>query len=139
MKESWKLITLLVIAMGGLLAYAFLPGDVAESLPLKQVGLAALTDKTEEALAQNDTALQEDTAAREPVDTTSQTVLLFGDSMSENLTIPIRMDTSWFASLGSGRALTTGLSRIPCGIISNGFILPMSSCAWVATNFIPPT
>lgn len=85
MKESWKLITLLVIAMGGLLAYAFLPGDVAESLPLKQVDMAALTDKTEEALAQNDTALQEDTAAREPVDTTSQTVLLFGDSMSENL------------------------------------------------------
>lgn len=80
MKESWKLIALMVIAVGALLAYAFLPGNVTENLPLKQVDMEALMDKHEETLAQ-----QEDTVVQEPVDTTSQTVLLFGDSMSENL------------------------------------------------------
>ena len=35
MKETWKMIALLAIAIGGLLAYAFIPEQVAENIPLK--------------------------------------------------------------------------------------------------------
>lgn len=33
MKETWKMIALLAIAIGGLLAYAFIPEQVAENIP----------------------------------------------------------------------------------------------------------
>ncbi len=45
MKETWKMIALLAIAIGGLLAYAFIPEQVAENIPLKQIGMDALTGK----------------------------------------------------------------------------------------------
>lgn len=38
MKETWKMIALLAIAIGVLLAYAFIPEQVAENIPLKQMG-----------------------------------------------------------------------------------------------------
>lgn len=47
MKETWKMIALLAIAIGGLLAYAFIPEQVAENIPLKQIGMDALTGKSE--------------------------------------------------------------------------------------------
>ena len=47
MKETWKMIALLAIAIGGLLAYAFIPEQVAENIPLKQIGMDALTSKSE--------------------------------------------------------------------------------------------
>ena len=37
LKETWKMIALLAIAIGGLLAYAFIPEQVAENIPLKQI------------------------------------------------------------------------------------------------------
>lgn len=37
MKETWKMIALLAIAIGGLLVYAFIPEQVAENIPLKQI------------------------------------------------------------------------------------------------------
>ena len=49
MKETWKMIALLAIAIGGLLAYAFIPEQVAENIPLKQIGMDALTGKSEAA------------------------------------------------------------------------------------------
>ena len=45
MKETWKMIALLAIAIGGLLVYAFIPEQVAENIPLKQIGMDALTSK----------------------------------------------------------------------------------------------
>ena len=45
MKETWKMIALLAVAIGGLLAYAFIPEQVAENIPLKQIGMDALTGK----------------------------------------------------------------------------------------------
>ena len=50
MKETWKMIALLAIAIGGLLAYAFIPEQVAENIPLKQIGMDALTSKSEQSL-----------------------------------------------------------------------------------------
>ena len=47
MKETWKMIALLAIAIGGLLAYAFIPEQVAENIPLKQIGMDALPGKSE--------------------------------------------------------------------------------------------
>ena len=36
------MIALLAIAIGGLLAYAFIPEQVAENIPLKQIGICLL-------------------------------------------------------------------------------------------------
>lgn len=82
MKETWKLIALMVIAVGAILGYAFVPEQVAERLQLKQVGLEALTGKSEESLAEE---VEAQDTVKEEVDTTSQRVLIFGDSMSEYL------------------------------------------------------
>lgn len=82
MKETWKMIALLAIAIGGLLAYAFIPEQVAENIPLKQIGMDALTSKSEAELAEEEKA---DSMIKEPVDTAAQRVLIFGDSMSEYL------------------------------------------------------
>lgn len=82
MKETWKMIALLAIAIGGLLAYAFIPEQVAENIPLKQIGMDALTGKSEAELAEEEKA---DSMIKEPVDTAAQRVLIFGDSMSEYL------------------------------------------------------
>ena len=82
MKETWKLIVLLVLSVGGLLAYAFIPERIAERLPLKQVGLELLLG--DNAAADNTAS---DTTVEEPVDTTSQRLLLFGDSMSSYLAL----------------------------------------------------
>lgn len=82
MKETWRLIVLMVIAVGAILGYALIPEQVAENLPFKQVGMEALTGKTAEELAEE--AEAQDTV-KEEVDTTSQRVLIFGDSMSEYL------------------------------------------------------
>ena len=56
MKETWKMIALLAIAIGGLLAYAFIPEQVAENIPLKQIGMDALTGKSEAELAEEEQA-----------------------------------------------------------------------------------
>ena len=82
MKETWKMIALLAIAIGVLLAYAFIPEQVAENIPLKQIGMDALTGKSEAELAEEEKA---DSMIKEPVDTAAQRVLIFGDSMSEYL------------------------------------------------------
>lgn len=82
MKETWKMIALLAIAIGGLLAYAFIPEQVAENIPLKQIGMDVLTGKSEAELAEEEKA---DSMIKEPVDTAAQRVLIFGDSMSEYL------------------------------------------------------
>ena len=66
MKETWKMIALLAIAIGGLLAYAFIPEQVAENIPLKQIGMDALTGKSEAELAEEEKA---DSMIKEPVDT----------------------------------------------------------------------
>lgn len=66
MKETWKMIALLAIAIGGLLAYAFIPEQVAENIPLKQIGMDALTSKSEAELAEEEKA---DSMIKEPVDT----------------------------------------------------------------------
>ena len=50
MKETWKMIALLAIAIGGLLVYAFIPEQVAENIPLKQIGMDALTSKARQSL-----------------------------------------------------------------------------------------
>ena len=78
MKETWKMIALLAIAIGGLLAYAFIPEQVAENIPLKQIGMDALTGKSEAELAEEEKA---DSMIKEPVDTAAQRVLIFGDSI----------------------------------------------------------
>ena len=41
------MIALLAIAMGGLLAYAFIREQVAENIPRKRIGMDALTGKRE--------------------------------------------------------------------------------------------
>ena len=82
MKETWKMIALLAIAIGGLLVYAFIPEQVAENIPLKQIGMDALTSKSEAELAEEEKA---DSMIKKPVDTAAQRVLIFGDSMSEYL------------------------------------------------------
>ena len=64
MKETWKMIALLAIAIGGLLAYAFIPEQVAENIPLKQIGMDALTGKSEAELAEEEKA---DSMIKEPV------------------------------------------------------------------------
>lgn len=71
MKETWKMIALLV-AIGGLLAYAFIPEQVAENIPLKQIGMDALTGKSEAELAEEEKA---DSMIKEPVDTAAQRVI----------------------------------------------------------------
>ena len=76
------MIALLAIAIGGLLAYAFIPEQVAENIPLKQIAMDALTGKSEAELAEEEKA---DSMIKEPVDTAAQRVLIFGDSMSEYL------------------------------------------------------
>ncbi len=83
MKETWKLTALLSIAIAALLLYALVPSDVAENIPLKQVELSDVTDQGEA----TDTVADTDTVMTEPVDTTRQRVLLFGDSMSEDLAL----------------------------------------------------
>lgn len=83
MKETWKLTALLAITLAVLLLYALLPADVAEDLPLKQVDLTCVTGDEELA----DSVAEVDSTVKEPVDTASQRVLLFGDSMSEDLAL----------------------------------------------------
>ncbi len=82
MKESFKLVALLAISIGTLMAYAFLPEQVAEQLHLKQVGLEALATNSDKQQAMDEEA---DSLSQEPVDTTAQRILIFGDSMSEYL------------------------------------------------------
>ncbi len=83
MKETWKLTALLAIAVGALLLYALVPSDVAEDLPLKQVDLTSVTGDEEA----EDSIAEPDSTIKEPVDTARQRVLLFGDSMSEDLAL----------------------------------------------------
>lgn len=83
MKETWKLTALLAVAVAVLLLYALVPEDVAEDLPLKQVDLTCLTGEDEAA----DSIAETDSTIKEPVDTARQRVLLFGDSMSEDLAL----------------------------------------------------
>ncbi len=73
----------MAIALGLLLAYALLPEQVAENLPLKQMNLETLTGEGEEQLAEE----QADSITKEPTDTATQRVLIFGDSMSEYLAL----------------------------------------------------
>ena len=136
MKETWKMIALLAVAIGGLLAYAFIPEQVAENIPLKQIGMDALTGKSEAELAEEEKA---DSMIKEPVDTAAQRVLIFGDSMSEYLGLRL----ADYANK-NGHKLTcitwvsseTGLLPIPCSIISNVSNLPMSLYVWAVTNYI---
>lgn len=67
------MIALLAIAIGGLLAYAFIPEQVAENIPLKQIAMDALTGKSEAELAEEEKA---DSMIKEPVDTAAQRVLI---------------------------------------------------------------
>lgn len=82
MNNSWKLAALLLTAMTALLGYAFLPAGVADTLHLKQIALAPKASGAQ-LLAETDTAA----VVAEPVDTTSQRILLFGDSMAELLAL----------------------------------------------------
>lgn len=81
MKETWKFITLVVIAISVLLSYALIPEPVAENMSLKQIGLEVLAHESVESSHPEET----DSVATEPTDTAAQRVLLFGDSMSEYL------------------------------------------------------
>lgn len=80
MRDTFKMIVLLLIAVGAILAYAFVPDSVAENMPFKQVGMEALMNKNNAALGE-----AEDSVVNEPTDTATQRVLIFGDSMSEYL------------------------------------------------------
>lgn len=80
MRDTFKMIALLLIAVGAILAYAFVPDSVAENMPFKQVGMEALMNKNNAALGE-----AEDSVVNEPTDTATQRVLIFGDSMSEYL------------------------------------------------------
>ena len=81
MRESWKLIALMAIAVGLLFAYALLPEQVAENIPLKQMNLEALKGESEEQIVEEEA----DSMTKEPIDTAAQRVLIFGDSMSDYL------------------------------------------------------
>lgn len=80
MRDTFKMIALLLIAVGAILAYAFVPDSVAENMPFEQVGMEALMNKNNAALGE-----AEDSVVNEPTDTATQRVLIFGDSMSEYL------------------------------------------------------
>lgn len=80
MKETWKFIALVAIAISVLLCYAFVPEPVAEICLLKQIGLESVSYQNEQKLVE-----ENDTMTTEAVDTTTQRVLLFGDSMSAYL------------------------------------------------------
>lgn len=138
MKETWKMIALLAVAIGGLLAYAFIPEQVAENIPLKQIGMDALTGKSEAELAEEEKA---DSMIKELVDTAAQRVLIFGDSMSEYLGLRLAdyanknghklTCITWVSSDTRNWATTD-----TCSIISNVSNLPMSLYVWAVTNYI---
>lgn len=83
MRNTLKLLALLVLSLMILIGYALVPDRIASTLHLKQLSLAATghgsTEQDEE-----DTA---DTTQTEPVDTASQRILIFGDSMSQPLAL----------------------------------------------------
>ncbi len=80
MRDTFKMIALLLIAVGAILAYAFIPDSVAENMPFKQLGMEALMNKDNTV-----SGAAEDSVINEPTDTATQRVLIFGDSMSEYL------------------------------------------------------
>lgn len=80
MKETWKFIALVAVAISVLLCYAFVPEQVAETCLLKQIGLESVSYQNEQKIVE-----EIDTATSEVVDTTTQRLLLFGDSMSAYL------------------------------------------------------
>lgn len=80
MKETYKFIALVAIAICVLLCYAFVPEAGSGNMPLKQMGLEPVTHQREQELEE-----ETDTMTTEPVDTATQRVLLFGDSMSTYL------------------------------------------------------
>lgn len=86
MKENWKLIFLLVIALGVIIAYAFVPAVVADRMPFRQASMSAICDEAVADDAAIDT-LSENSTEKEPVDTAMQRILLFGDSMSQPLAL----------------------------------------------------
>lgn len=84
MKETWKLIALVAVGLGVILAYAFVPEHAAEGVFLKQASLAAICEEPSAAAAKAlDSAKQE----KETVDTAKQRILLFGDSMTQPLAL----------------------------------------------------
>ena len=82
MKQTWELILLLVLSFGCVFVYAFVPDKIAERLLLKQINLESLLDNGKET---NPHESKVDSIKEEPVDTTSQRVLMFGDSMTSSL------------------------------------------------------
>ena len=93
MKETWKLVALLTIAIGIITFYALVPEQMADSVPLKQMGMESVFGESDSlTVAEAEAA---DSVTEEPVDTTSQRVLIFGDSMSENLALRLADYTNW--------------------------------------------
>lgn len=84
MNQTFKLISLLVVAIGVLLCYAFVPENIAEKLFLKQVSMDAVCQNNADTLA---VKASQESAEKEPVDTAKQRILLFGDSMSQPLAL----------------------------------------------------
>lgn len=84
MKNYLKLISIFVISISILLAYAILPPEIAEKIHLKQIGLNAIRNgnKTDIKAILDDTNDTTPVTDREPTDTTTQRVFMFGDSMT---------------------------------------------------------
>ena len=86
MKGNWKLISLLVIALAVIIAYAFVPAVVADRMPFRQASLSAICDEAVPDDAAADT-LDATPLEKEPVDTAKQRILFFGDSMTQPLAL----------------------------------------------------
>ncbi|MFQ9810404.1 MAG: hypothetical protein ACLRYB_13345 [Segatella copri] len=139
MKETWKMIALLAVAIGGLLAYAFIPEQVAENIPLKQIGMDALTGKSEAELAEEEKA---DSMIKEPVDTAAQRVLIFGDSMSEYLGLRLADYANknghkpHLYYLGEFGHQKLGYYRYPAALYPTYQTYLCSLYVWAVTNYI---
>ena len=82
MKPTLQLIAIFALALVIFVGYAEVPYDVAQALHLKQIGLGSDVEALMGGDAQSDST-QSDNGQAEPVDTASQRILLFGDSMSQ--------------------------------------------------------
>lgn len=101
MNNTLKFAALLAVALGVVLSYAFVPESVALALGLKQVNVAAVCHNADGDEADFAAVDADADASAEPVDTTSQRILLFGDSMSQ----PLALRLSDYAN-ANGHSLT---------------------------------
>lgn len=100
MNNTLKFAALLAVALGVVIGYAFVPESMALALGLKQVDVSAVcsggTGGADLAAGDAEAACE-----AEPEDTTSQRILLFGDSMSQ----PLALRLSDYAN-ANGHSLT---------------------------------